>query len=158
MLTISFCLVISAVCLICASGFQLTTRSATPKYTLRTSPLKMIEFEANAATYAAIFAVTAIPSLAFVKFVGDSADNSRADISEDTKRRFKKSMMEQPGVNLSLQTSEEESLKRQIAEAYRQDKDVDVAILEEKLKLRAKWRKEMLAKQSGATGVDEDGW
>jgi len=67
-------------------------------------------------------------------------------------------MMEQPGVNLSLPTSEEEMLKKQIAEAYRQDKDVDVAVLEEKLKLRAKWRKEMLAKQSGVTGVDEDGW
>jgi hypothetical protein len=36
-------------------------------------------------------------------------------------------MMEQPGQNWALPTSEEEQLKKQIAKAYMQDKDVDVA-------------------------------
>ena len=117
----------------------------------------MIELEANTATYVGMFLVTAIPSLAFVKFVGDSADSSRSDLSADTKRRFKKAMMEQPGRALES-SDEEESLKRQIAEAYKADKDVDVAVLEGKLKLRQKWRQEVRQAQTGKTGVDEDGW
>ena len=39
-----------------------------------------------------------------------------------------------------------------------QDKDVDVAVLEQKLKERAKWRKEMMESTKTATGVDDDGW
>ena len=139
-----------------ATSFQLT-RPAMKTFG-RSSSLKMIEIEANTATYVAMFALTAIPSLAFVKFVGDAADSSRSDLSDETKRRFKKAMMEQPGANLSMPSSEEEQLKKQIAEAYKADKDVDVAVLEEKLKLRVLWRKEMRQKQSGVTAVDEDGW
>ena len=68
-------------------------------------------------------------------------------------------MMEQPGANLALPTSEEEALKRQIAKAYLQDKDVDVAVLEEKLRQRAQWRKEMLAQSKASSKPDEDdGW
>ena len=43
-----------------------------------------------------------------------------------------------------------------------QDKDVDVAVLEEKLRKRVQWRKEMMAQtrlqQATATTEDEDGW
>ena len=43
-----------------------------------------------------------------------------------------------------------------------QDKDVDVAVLEEKLRKRVQWRKEMMAqsrtKDTKAVNVDEDGW
>ena len=69
-------------------------------------------------------------------------------------------MMEQPGANFALPTSEEEALKKQVAKAYMQDKDVDVAVLEEKLRKRAQWRKEMMAqaKNSAAAAEDEDGW
>jgi hypothetical protein len=68
--------------------------------------------------------------------------------------------MDQPGRNLALPTSEEEALKKAVAKAYMQDKDVDVAVLEEKLRKRAQWRKEMMANQkAGAEDVeDEDGW
>jgi len=61
---------------------------------------------------------------------------------------------------LVLPSSEEELLKKQIAKAYMQDKDVDVAILEEKLKKRAQWRKEMMssAKANADSMTDEDGW
>ena len=68
-------------------------------------------------------------------------------------------MMEQPGANLALPTSEEEALKKAIAKAYIQDKDVDVAVLEEKLRKRAQWRKEMMLEQKGKfPEVDEEGW
>lgn len=72
-------------------------------------------------------------------------------------------MMEQPGANLSLPTSEEEALKKQIAKAYLQDKDVDVAVLEEKLRKRAQWRKEMIAQRTVASRnrsnqEDDEGW
>ncbi len=122
--------------------------------------LKMMEIELNSATYAGIFAAMMIPSLAFVKFVGDAADNSREDMSEETKARFKAAMMEQPGQNLALPTNEEEQLQKAIAKAYMQDKDVDVAVLEEKLRKRAQWRKEMMAQQASsmASLEDEDGW
>lgn len=69
--------------------------------------------------------------------------------------------MEQPGANLSLPTSEEEAIKKQIAKAYMQDKDVDVAVLEEKLRKRAQWRKEMMAQQrssANAPADDDEGW
>ena len=120
----------------------------------------MMELELNSATYVGIFAAMMIPSLALVKFVGDAADNSREDMSEETKARFKAAMMEQPGQNLSLPTNEEESLKKAIAKAYMQDKDVDVAVLEEKLRKRAQWRKEMIAQQKAGMAdlEDEDGW
>ena len=140
-----------------ATSFQLA-RPSVQKFVRSSSSLKMLELEANTATYVGMFLITAIPSLAFVKFVGDSADNSRSDLSADTKRRFKKAMMEQPGRNLSDASEEEESLKRQIAEAYKADKDLDVAVLEGKLKLRQKWRQEVRQAQTGKTGVDEDGW
>lgn len=101
-----------------------------------------------------------------VNFVGQRADSSRDKLSLSTKERFKKSLLEQgAGANFANPTSEEEAIKRQIAKAYREDKDVDVAILEEKLRERAKWRKEMQAQlqaraRSGENqGADEDeGW
>ena len=111
--------------------------------------------------YGVLFLATVVPSLAFVKFVGDASDRSRGTLSSETQEKFRKSMMEQPGANLALPTSEEEALKKAIANAYRQDKDVDVAVLEEKLRKRAQWRKEMMAEQkkgSQAVSVDEDGW
>lgn len=97
-----------------------------------------------------------------VKFVGDAADQSRGSLSEETRERFRKAMMEQPGQNLAIPTSEEEEIKKQIAKAYMQDKDVDVAVLEEKLRQRAAWRKEFLAQQrkeaEALQNEDEDGW
>jgi flagellar motor protein MotB len=109
---------------------------------------------------AGMFVATIIPSLAFVKFVGDSADSSRGSLSEKTKNDFKKRMMQQPNINFSIPTSEEEELKKQIGKAYMQDKDVDVAVLEEKLRKRAQWRKEMMAqaKTQAASYEDDDGW
>jgi hypothetical protein len=125
----------------------------------RQQKLQMIEVEMNTATYVGILVVTLIPSLAFVKFVGDQADSSKEKLSEKQKASFKKSMMEQPGANIGIPSSEEESLKKQIAKAYMQDKDVDVAVLEEKLKVRAQWRKEILAQQKEVSAnEDEDGW
>jgi hypothetical protein len=120
----------------------------------------MIELQANAATYTAMFVITIIPSLAFVKFIGDQADVSRDSLSKDTQLKFKKSMMEQPGQKLGVPSTEEESLKKQIAKAYMQDKDVDIAVLEKKLQLRATWRKEMMikAKTMSEDDADEDGW
>jgi len=110
-----------------------------------------------------------IPALLLVKFVGDAADNSRGSLSDKTRNEFKKKMMQQPTLSLSVPTSEEEELKKQIAKAYLQDKDVDVAVLEEKLRKRAQWRKEVLlqAKQreaaaaadpQGAAAADDEGW
>ena len=57
-------------------------------------------------------------------------------------------------------TQEEEQLKRMIQKAYQEDKDVDVAVLEKKLKERAQWRKEMMeeSKQLTSDYEDEDGW
>ena len=123
----------------------------------------MIEIEANSLTYGAMFLATIIPSIVFVKFIGDSAESSASKISDQTKEKFKKTMMEQPGANWSLPTSEEEQLKKQIAKAYMQDKDVDVAVLEEKLRTRAQWRKEMMrhakeASNTPASSTDDDGW
>ena len=123
----------------------------------------MIEIEANSLTYGAMFLATIIPSIVFVKFIGDSAESSASKISDQTKEKFKKTMMEQPGANWSLPTSEEEQLKKQIAKAYMQDKDVDVAVLEEKLRKRAQWRKEMMiqakeASNTPASSTDDDGW
>ena len=137
---------------------------------VRGNPLKMLDYasslqvadamEMNTQTYIALAVVTLLPSLAFVKFVGDAADTSRDKLSEETKANFKKSMMSQPGDNLALPTSEEEALKKAVAKAYMQDKDVDVAVLEEKLRKRAQWRKEVMAQQKkGALDMeDEDGW
>ena len=96
-----------------------------------------------------------------MKFIGDQADQSRDSLSQETKEKFKRSMMEQPGANFAIPTSEEEELKKQIAKAYMQDKDVDVAVLEEKLRKRAQWRKEVLAQRKMSSTVnteDEDGW
>lgn len=71
-------------------------------------------------------------------------------------------MMEQPGSNFALPTSEEEALKKQIAKAYMQDRDVDVAVLEEKLRKRAEWRKEMMAQakasQNNPSDPEDEGW
>ena len=69
-------------------------------------------------------------------------------------------MMQQPGADFALPTTEEEDLKKQINKAYMQDKDVDVAVLEAKLKQRAVWRKEMMSKQKTDMSKfeDEDGW
>lgn len=86
----------------------------------RGSPLHVIEIQNDAVTYAGIFAVTMIPSLIFVKFVGDSADQSRGSLSEETQSTFKKKMMQQPTLSLSIPSTEEEQLKKQIAKAYMQ--------------------------------------
>jgi hypothetical protein len=70
-------------------------------------------------------------------------------------------MMEQPGANFAIPSTEEEDLKKQIAKAYMQDKDVDVAVLEEKLRKRAQWRKEMIAQARAVNSKpsdDDDGW
>lgn len=125
---------------------------------IASSSLRMMEVELNTATYVGIAVVTMIPSLAFVKFVGDQADASKNKLSEKQKQSFKKAMMEQPGANIGIPSTEEESLKKQIAKAYMQDKDVDVAVLEEKLRVRAQWRKEILAQQKELATEDEDGW
>jgi len=116
--------------------------------------------------YAILALGTLVPSLAFVKFVGDASDSSRGSLSSETQERFRRTMMEQPGANLSLPTSEEEALKKAIAKAYMQDKDVDVAVLEQKLRKRAEWRKQMLAEQKAGklrsgdeeATTDDDGW
>eukprot|EP01031_Cornospumella_fuschlensis_P026325 gene26325-31801_t len=125
----------------------------------------MIEFQGDTASYVGIFVATLIPSLLLVKFVGDSADESRDKVSEKTRDKFRKAMMEQPGANFALPTSEEEAIKRQIAKAYMQDKDVDVAVLEKQLRERVEWRKEMMkerkaaASTSSAAGAgDDEGW
>ena len=132
------------------------------KRSLKKNNLKMLfdDIELNTTTYIAIGVLTTIPSILFVKFIQDSADSSKDNLSDETRRKFKKSMMENPATNLSLPSSEEEQLKKQIAKAYMQDKDVDVAILEDKLKKRAQWRKEMMsaAKASADSMTDEDGW
>ena len=114
--------------------------------------------------FAILAMATLVPSLAFVKFIGDASDKSRGSLSNETQERFRRSMMEQPGANLALPTSEEEALKKAIAKAYIQDKDVDVAVLEQKLRKRAEWRKQMMAEQKANAGkssepdVDGDGW
>ena len=151
-------LVFLACWLVAASGFihSPATRLVGRQ---QVAPLPM-ELELNTATYIGMFVVTIVPSIAFVKFVGDASDASRGSLSAETKEKFTKSMMEQPGANLSLPTSEEEALKKAIAKAYIQDKDVDVAVLEEKLRKRAQWRKEAMASSKGRVSedVDEEGW
>ena len=88
--------------------------------------LKMIEIQLNTATYVGIAVATMIPSLAFgihihppnlilskpnlklthlyefllVKFVGDKADSSRGSLSDKTKEKFKRAMMEQPVIEI----------------------------------------------------------
>jgi hypothetical protein len=112
--------------------------------------------------YAALAAVTVIPSFLFVAFVGKAADSSRDTISDEQKATFKKRMMDTNRgiVNLGVPSSEEEVLQKAIAKAYMQDKDVDVAVLEQKLRQRQEWRKEMMAAQlkENETLEDEDGW
>jgi hypothetical protein len=156
-------LVVACLTVYCAVAFQSRIRSpfAQRMNNKSTTSKNMIEIEANSYTYGAMFLATMIPSMALVKFVGDQADTSRGSLSEKTKNKFVKQMLEQPGRNLQLPTSEEEALKKQVAKAYMQDKDVDVAILEEKLRLRAQWRKEMIEKQKQDASIaltDEDGW
>ena len=110
--------------------------------------------------YAGMALVTIVPSVLFVSFVGKAADNSRDTISTESRDKFKRKMMETPGINLALPTSDEEALKKQIALAYMKDKDVDVAVLEQKLLKRAQWRKEMMAKakSDAAAYEDDEGW
>lgn len=139
-----------------SEGFSIAHSKSFSKASKRS--LNMMEVELNTATYVGIAVVTMIPSLAFVKFVGDQADASKSKLSEKQKLSFKKAMMEQPGANIGIPSTEEESLKKQIAKAYMQDKDVDVAVLEEKLRVRAQWRKEILAQQKELATEDEDGW
>jgi hypothetical protein len=102
-----------------------------------------------------------IPSLLFVKFVGDAADSSKESITDEQKAEFKAKMMDtnRGFVSFGVPSTEEEMLQKAIQNAYRQDKDVDVAVLEQKLKQRAEWRKEMMADaKMAAEDVDEDGW
>ena len=49
----------------------------------KSKALNMIELEANTATYVGMFVATMLPSLAFVKFIGDQADKSRSNISDE---------------------------------------------------------------------------
>ena len=127
----------------------------------QSSSLKMIfeDVDPNV-LYTGMALVTIIPSVLFVGFVGKAADNSRDSISTESKNKFKRKMMETPGINLALPTSDEEALKKQIALAYMKDKDVDVAVLEQKLLKRAQWRKEMMAKarSDAAAYEDDEGW
>ena len=55
-------------------------------------------------------------------------------------------------------TQEEEQLKKMIKKAYLEDKDVDVAVLEKKLRQRIAWRKEVMASGESTNDEDEDGW
>ena len=155
-MTTQYIIVLLCVCMLALCSAY--TMVPSPKRLCR--PLKLFDgMELGTTEYAAIFAATIIPSFAFVKFVGDQADTSRATMSVNQKAKFKKAMMETPGINLALPTSEEEILKQQIQKAYMQDKDVDVAVLEEKLKQRIQWRKEMQAqKNKGGETEDDDGW
>lgn len=142
------------------SGFGRSSASGRAMTKCPKTKLNMLfEGELGSTEYGILFVATIIPSLAFVKFVGDASDSSRGSLSQETQEKFRRSMMEQPGANLSLPTSEEEALKKAIAKAYMQDKDVDVAVLEEKLRKRALWRKEMMQEQKGKVQeVDEEGW
>ncbi len=134
--------------------------SIRPKHQLKMDANNIVEL--NSATYAGIAVITMIPSLLLVKFVGDTADVTKDKLSDEQKANFKARMMDtnRGFVNFGVPTSEEEILQKQIAEAYRQDKDVDVAVLEKKLKERAQWRKEMMeeSKQLTSDYEDEDGW
>jgi hypothetical protein len=49
-----------------------------------------------------------------VKFIGDQADNCRGSISDETKEKFKKAMMEQPGANFAIPSTDEEDIKKQV--------------------------------------------
>lgn len=168
-----------------SSAFQksisLVQRNQNQQLHKRLVPLRM-EFELNTYTYGLIFLATLVPSIAIgismypssmivnssltVNFVGKQADNSRDKLSTSTRDRFKRSLLEQgAGSNFANPTAEEEAIKRQIAKAYREDKDVDVAILEEKLRERAKWRKELQAQlqaksRSGESKnePEDEGW
>ena len=155
-------LLLVAILSLCSSVAFNTGRSGAQRATTSRQSLSML-FDGPLGTpeYAVLFAATIVPSLAFVKFIGDASDSSRGSLSADTQEKFRRSMMEQPGANLALPTSEEEALKKAIAKAYMQDKDVDVAVLEQKLRQRAQWRKEIMAEQRGkaaATTEDEEGW
>jgi hypothetical protein len=79
-------------------------------------------------------------------------------MTENQKAKFQKAMLDVGVADFGNPTAEEEQLKRLIQKAYLEDKDVDVAVLEEKLRQRIAWRKEIMANQSVAGGVDEDGW
>jgi len=134
-----------------------TTRSESP----RQASLQMFDIELSGPVYAGIFALTLIPSLAFVKFVGDAADNSKESITDEQKQAFKSRMMDtnRGFVSFGVPSTEEELLQKAITKAYMQDKDVDVAVLEQKLKQRAEWRKEMMQEAKiAAAEEDEDGW
>ena len=149
----------NALCLLLALAATAVAFRPAPTKGFRNANQRLkMEIEVNTATYVGIFVATLVPSLAFVKFVGDQADQSKEKLSDKQKMLFKKRMMETPGTNVGV-TSEEEALKKQIAKAYMQDNDVDVAVLEEKLRLRAQWRKEILAQQKElASTEDDDGW
>ena len=147
--------------LISIEGFKIYSRIIPINQKQIITSLNAIEAATDTSTYLAIFAATLIPSLLLVKFVGDSADGSRGKLSEKTQNAFKKKMMQQPNINLTLPTSEEEQLKEQIAKAYIQDKDVDVAVLEEKLRQRIKWRKELnlqKSKSGSIVDIEDEGW
>eukprot|EP00981_Chlorochromonas_danica_P001367 scaffold292_cov161-Ochromonas_danica.AAC.5 len=101
-----------------------------------------------------------------VKFVGDRADASRTKMSSESKERFKKELLSSSADENKL-TKEEEGIKKQLEKAIMQGKDVEAAVLEEKLRQRVKWRKEVAAQRSAAiagsgkddkNAVDEDGW
>ena len=137
------------------AAFRPITTSTSRKMT----PLKIFDgVELGTTEYIAIAIATVIPSLAFVKFIGDQADSSRGQMTDNQKNKFQKAMMETPGLNIGVPTSEEETLKRQIKQAYMQDKDVDVAVLEEKLKQRIQWRREIEAQGKTGATEDDDGW
>lgn len=170
---------VSIIIWLCVSPLSLAFQAVLKSRTINLSICRMVD--QDTLVYGGVFLGTLIPSIAFsksscglsfckqvtnlyaVKFVGDRADSSRGSLSTKTKEKFVKSMMEQPGANFALPSAEEEEIKKMITKAYMQDKDVDVAVLEEKLRARARWRKEMQAKKSSKLltpdeEVDDDGW
>jgi hypothetical protein len=149
------CLLLLGICSAFVPGRRIISQTSTRKRNLN-----MMEIELNSATYAGIAVVTLIPSLLFVKFVGDAADNSKDNITEEQKASFKARMMDtnRGFVSFGVPSTEEELLQDKIRQAYMQDKDVDVAVLEEKLRQRVQWRKEMAAEAKTLAEEDEDGW
>ena len=97
-----FCAIFITLILAVAEGFRSSSFNNKAISKRQNSQLKMIEIEANSYTYAAMFLVTIIPSIVFVKFVGDQADSSRGNLSEKTKEKFVKQMMVGSLLHLSI--------------------------------------------------------
>eukprot|EP01039_Chlorochromonas_danica_P008511 gene8511-9383_t len=174
----ALCILLCALCFWqTAESFSLSALSSRRCHRLalpRSRPsrsLQMIDFDfsnVNAQSgigYYGIFFATMLPSMLIIKFVGDRADASRTKMSSESKERFKKELLSSSADENKL-TKEEEGIKKQLEKAIMQGKDVEAAVLEEKLRQRVKWRKEVAAQRSAAiagsgkddkNAVDEDG-